>query len=208
MPRSIPISILSGLLPWASVNKTGSSLGDLDTRSVVNLSDFPSQTGQSGKVLTTSGSALSWMTLSADATPSGAIIQLAYSPASMPTGYLACNGAAISRSTYSALFTVIGTTYGVGDGSTTFNLPDLRGVFLRGLDDGKGYDTGRAIGTYQADDLKSHSHYLNWANGNTNNGVSAIPNYVNSNFGTINTSSTGGTETRPKNVAVFFAIKF
>ena len=44
-----------------------------------------------------------------------------------PTGWLICNGSAISRTTYAALYAVIGTTYGVGDGSTTFNLPDLRG---------------------------------------------------------------------------------
>lgn len=49
-----------------------------------------------------------------------------------PTGYLYANGSAVSRTTYSELFKVIGTTYGVGDGSTTFNLPDLRGVFARG----------------------------------------------------------------------------
>jgi len=49
-----------------------------------------------------------------------------------PTGWLQCNGAAVSRATYAALFTAIGTVYGSGDGSTTFNLPDARGMFLRG----------------------------------------------------------------------------
>lgn len=75
-----------------------------------------------------------------------------------PSGWLKCNGAAISRSTYIALFNQIGTTYGSGDGSTTFNLPDLRGEFIRGWDDGRGIDTGRAIGSFQADELKSHNH--------------------------------------------------
>jgi len=51
----------------------------------------------------------------------------------IPNGWLICNGAAISRTTYKALFNVIGTTYGAGDGSTTFNLPDFQGKFLRGL---------------------------------------------------------------------------
>jgi microcystin-dependent protein len=51
-------------------------------------------------------------------------------------GWLKCNGAAVSRSTYAVLFAAIGTLYGAGDGTTTFNLPDYRGEFLRGLDDG------------------------------------------------------------------------
>jgi microcystin-dependent protein len=75
-----------------------------------------------------------------------------------PIGYLKANGAAISRTTYSDLFTAIGTTFGSGDGSTTFNLPDLRGVFPRGWDDSRGYDTGRTFGSYQADDNKAHTH--------------------------------------------------
>jgi microcystin-dependent protein len=75
-----------------------------------------------------------------------------------PTGYLKANGAAVSRTTYAALYTAIGTTFGVGDGSTTFNLPDMRGVVPRGWDDGRGYDSGRAFGSYQADGNKSHSH--------------------------------------------------
>ena len=57
---------------------------------------------------------------------------ISYSSSTVPNGYLACNGQAVSRTTYANLFAVIGTTYGVGDGSTTFNVPDLRGEFLRG----------------------------------------------------------------------------
>lgn len=60
----------------------------------------------------------------------------------VPTGYLECNGATISRTTYSELFTVIGTLFGVGDGSTTFEIPDLRGKFLRSWDHGAGNDPG------------------------------------------------------------------
>ena len=62
--------------------------------------------------------------------PAGSIIPFAGS--SIPTGYLLCNGAVVSRTTYANLFKVIGTTYGAGDGSTTFNLPDLRDRFLEG----------------------------------------------------------------------------
>lgn len=60
--------------------------------------------------------------------PIGTIIP--YSTASAPDGYLSCNGAAISRETYKKLFAIIGTTYGEGDGSTTFNLPNLSGAVI------------------------------------------------------------------------------
>lgn len=67
----------------------------------------------------------------------------------VPAGYLELAGQAISRTTYSALFALFGTNYGAGDGSTTFNLPDLRGEFVRGLDHGRGIDTGRTLGSFQ-----------------------------------------------------------
>lgn len=69
---------------------------------------------------------------------------------SVPDGYLECDGRAVSRTTYAVLFTVIGTVFGVGDGSTTFNLPDMRGEFIRGWDNGRGIDLGRTFGSYQA----------------------------------------------------------
>lgn len=77
-----------------------------------------------------------------------------------PTGWLKANGAAISRTTYAALFAIIGTTYGVGNGTTTFNVPDLRGEFIRGWDDGRGIDAGRNLGALQADDFKAHNHTI------------------------------------------------
>ena len=73
---------------------------------------------------------------------------------SAPSGYLKCNGAAISRSSYSSLFSMIGTIFGAGDGSTTFNLPDARGQFIRSWDDGRGIDSGRGFGSNQAQDWK------------------------------------------------------
>lgn len=84
--------------------------------------------------------------------------QIAYCAAGViPSGWLECNGAAISRATYGTLFAAIGTNYGVGDGATTFNLPDLRGEFLRGADRGRGVDTGRAIGSNQSDAIRNIS---------------------------------------------------
>lgn len=75
-----------------------------------------------------------------------------------PAGWLKANGAAISRTAYAGLYAAIGTAFGAGDGFNTFNLPDLRGEFIRGWDDGRGVDPGRALNTRQAGDLASHSH--------------------------------------------------
>lgn len=82
------------------------------------------------------------------AAPVGSVYTFA--GATVPTGWLKCNGALLSRTTYAALFSVIGTTYGAGDGATTFALPDLRGEFVRGVDDGRGVDAGRTLGSAQA----------------------------------------------------------
>lgn len=83
----------------------------------------------------------------ATAVEAGAVSYFARSTA--PTGWLKANGAAVSRTAYATLFAAIGTTFGVGDGSTTFNLPDARGEFLRGWDDGRGVDTARVFGSFQ-----------------------------------------------------------
>lgn len=68
-----------------------------------------------------------------------------------PSGFLECNGQAVSRTTYNLLFATIGTNWGVGDGSTTFNVPDFRGYFIRGWDDSADRDTGRSFGSTQTD---------------------------------------------------------
>lgn len=66
-----------------------------------------------------------------------------------PAGYLECSGQAVSRATYAGLFNVLGISFGAGDGSTTFNLPDLRGEFIRGWDHGRSIDSGRSFGSSQ-----------------------------------------------------------
>ncbi|MGI3296214.1 phage tail protein [Neisseria sp. SLRRB23] len=85
--------------------------------------------------------------------PSGAVMYFAGQTA--PAGWLKANGAAVSRALYAALFQSIGTTYGAGDGRTTFNLPDLRGEFIRGWDDGRGIDSRRALGSAQSDAIRN-----------------------------------------------------
>ena len=126
---------------------------------------------------------------------------------SAPSGFLECNGASVSRTTYSNLFSAIGTKYGIGNGSTTFTLPDLRGEFIRGWDNGRGVDSARAIGSYQSDELKSHTHtfmtYSDYSSG-LGGGGSGVPYYET----TRTTSSTGGAETRPRNIAMMYCIKY
>lgn len=80
-------------------------------------------------------------------TAAGAVMHFALAAA--PKGWLACDGRAVSRSQYGTLFSAVGTLFGAGDGVATFNLPDLRGEFIRGLDMGKGIDAGRALGSGQ-----------------------------------------------------------
>ena len=72
-----------------------------------------------------------------------------------PVGWLKANGAAVSRTVYAKLFAAIGTRYGAGDGHSTFNLPDLRGEFMRFWDDGRGVDAGRVLGSWQGDAIRN-----------------------------------------------------
>lgn len=141
-----------------------------------------------------------------------------------PMNWLRCNGAAVSRTTYSNLFGVVGTLFGVGDGSTTFNLPDLRGEFIRGLDEGRGVDPGRALGTWQkgtlvALDSTSTGRAVNMARGTQ--ALIGGDDYLNSLYagviGTfLATSYTYTMEvshgefavTRPRNVALLPCIKY
>ena len=156
----------------------------------------------SGTVVVTGSTAL---------TPPGTVIWYAANAA--PTGYLKANGAAVSRTTYAALFTAIGTTFGSGDGSTTFLVPDLRGEFARGWDDGRGVDSGRAFGSAQTDGFKSHDHFCSFQsfpNGNPNSKSGFGYNEIElnrSSYGAT-TNTTGGTETRPRNIALLACIKF
>jgi phage-related tail fiber protein len=92
-------------------------------------------------------------TTKAEGIPAGSVAYFAMS--SPPSGWVKANGAAISRSTYSSLFSAIGTTWGSGDGSTTFNVPDLRGEFARNWDDGRGQDSGRGFASYQGDAIRN-----------------------------------------------------
>ena len=138
-----------------------------------------------------------------------------FAASTAPTGFIKANGAAISRTTYADLFAVVGTTYGAGDGSTTFTIPDLRGEFLRGWDDSRGVDGSRAFGSAQADELEAHTHLgrsppgTRWLTGYSYDyGGNAWGSERNGNTLTAVSSSTGGAETRPRNIALLACIKY
>ena len=120
--------------------------------------------------------------------PSGMLIDFAGTVE--PVGWLMCDGRAVSRTTFSSLFASIGTAYGVGDGSTTFNLPDFRGRFARYNDNmgtaqgAASRDTGRAHGSSQGDAMQGHYHQMAQAGNNFFNNFAGNSN-AGSSFGTL-----------------------
>jgi len=166
--------------------------------------------------------------------PSGVVFPFAGTTA--PFGYLVCDGSAVSRAEYKELFQAIGTSHGSGDGSTTFNIPDYRGRFLRGVDGTAGLDpdkasrtamnvggnTGNNVGSIQSDAFQGHNHEFKnqWAAGATgyNHNRGDWQGYGGTYSGGRNdvrnpiSDGTNGTprttsETRPKNANVNYIIK-
>ncbi|MFG1383253.1 tail fiber protein [Xanthobacter sp. V3C-4] len=115
-----------------------------------------------------------------------------------PTRFLVRDGGLLNIVDFPELFAVYGTQYG-GNGTTTFAKPDDRGLFDRGLDLGRGYDTGRTIGSEQADAFKAHTHPTYPTA--FSDAASVGGGWSMSSSQTGNTGSTGGTETRPRNRA-------
>lgn len=164
----------------------------------------------------------------ANGVPAGSVFTFATS--TVPSGYLECNGAAVSRSTYASLFSSISTTWGTGDGSSTFNLPDLRGQFVRGWDNSAGVDSGRSFASSQTDQNKQHTHSVTDpghvhtttfdnkkyfpGGGSTTVSYGGSGGYPADTF-TMSSATTGislanqgGTEVRVKNYALMYVIKF
>ncbi len=147
--------------------------------------------------------------------PAGTIVHFANKTA--PEGYLECDGDVVSRATYPELFAAIGEYFGKGDGETTFGLPDLRGEFLRGWDNGRGVDAGREFGGMQEDTFKSHDHPIATdkpaSTDKTNYGIGydgqdviiAELGCTTTDVGAI--KARGDRETRPRNVALLACIK-
>lgn len=128
-------------------------------------------------------------------------------PASTPpSGWLACDGSEVSRATYSALFAAIGTTFGAGDGSTTFNLPNEEGAFRRGWASGGTRDPGRVFGSFQDDEFEAHTHADYGIGATVQTAATTVRSSTATQSGT--TGSAGGAETRPKNIAYLPIIRY
>lgn len=158
-------------------------------------------------------------------TPAGAVI--AFAGVTVPAGWLLCDGSAVDRATYSDLFAAIGTAHGWGDQTTTFNLPNYRGLFLRGVGppldpDGPtrmapapGGNTGYAVGSIQLDQLAIHHHTMGVGGADSFSMVQGgaterLAHFADDMFNGGPAKEThywGGTESRPKNAYVYFLIK-
>ncbi|WP_455826676.1 phage tail-collar fiber domain-containing protein [Pseudomonas graminis] len=169
-----------------------------------------------------------------EAAPPGMVV--AFATATAPTGWIKANGAAVSRTAFARLFNYIGTRFGAGDGSTTFNLPDVRGEFIRGLDDARGIDVGRVLGSWQAsqnlahnhtataavDGAHTHTYTLNRQGSSADHRVLDMPPGRTGSEGTakvsvdsagehthaITVGMNGGAEARPRNIAFLICIKY
>ena len=192
-------SLLLGTIIIASSIITGSIITG------VNSYNVSAALGLSGQV----------QAVAAQVCPIGTI--LSYGGVTAPTGWLECAGQSVNRiGAYANLFTAIGTAFGSASVST-FNLPDLRGKFLRGWDHAAGIDpdkatrtgktggaTGDNVGSLQADDFKAHTHTI----GQDTTGQAGTGNSFNKNNGIQASGSAGGLETRPINVYVMYIIKY
>ncbi|MCY4753244.1 tail fiber protein [Pelomonas aquatica] len=156
---------------------------------------------------------------------------IAYDAGSVaPPGWSLADGGELDRVAYARLFARIGTTYGAGNGTTTFNKPEIRSEFIRALDAGRGIDAGRLVGSAQAGQVQRHKHMVPWGEwapsslgagpfGNSNTGgkkgsgnTDSDDYWYHSNDGSdydgvINPAGVVGNETRPRNVAFYALIK-
>lgn len=203
-----------GSLPTSRAN-----LG-LGTAAVLNVGAGANNIVQldgAGKIPAYDGSQLT----NVDVLPVGAVL---WTPSSVAlAGMLLLNGQLVSRATFARLWTFANGSgnitdeatftasqwgsFSTGDLATTFRLPDTRGEFMRGWDNGRGVDTARLIGSSQADLFKSHTHTSNAASTTSivvNNGA-GVPV---AQGGTATINATGGSETRPRNVAMNCCIKY
>jgi microcystin-dependent protein len=177
-------------------------------------------------------------TATAQATPVGAVLSFAGmidDPADAPPGFLLCEGQEVDRDAYPELFDVIGVAHGDGNGSSTFNVPDYRGFFLRGVSGTSGRDPdadsrlapasdgsgnfGAQVGSVQPDEFAAHTHGTAISHPSNNAGLSAfgtgsygqvpwvIIGISDATTGAQNSSATGGAESRPSNAYVHFIIR-
>ncbi len=210
------VTTIAGNAPTATKLATARTINGVAFDGSANITVTAAANG--GNADTVEGKHASDFAVATSGIPPGAVMHFAMT--TPPTGWLKANGAAVSRTTYTALFAAIGTTFGAGDGSTTFNLPDLRGEFVRGYDDGRGVDSGRAFGSSQADALQNITGTFSVSAGDSThvsgafsqsgsfagNGREPQPNFI-INFDASRVARTAN-ETRPRNIALLACIKY
>ena len=199
--------VLDGTTGITTPDLTSASPMDIGGSAVLTSASSLASANLTGALPAIDGSALTGI----NGTPIGAVVHFAASVA--PSGFLKANGASLSTTTYATLFAVIGYTFGGSGGS--FNLPDLRGEFLRGWDDARGVDSGRGFGSAQ------NQNTLETAITITKSIVTSGQHYVQASIGYLadigsNLQTTAphtirgavGTETRPRNVSLLACIKY
>lgn len=200
-------------------NATVTSIVDADVSASAAIALSKLATGALPTAITVANANLVSAT-SQSLVPAGAVMPFAMNLA--PSGWLAADGTAVSRSTYATLFAAISTTHGSGDGSTTFNLPDLRGIFVRGSGSQtiSGVTYNKTFAAKEGDAFQGHRHNITPSGyGSAYSSGTVIGNYdVTSLAGTGQTTNpitdgTNGTprtasETRPANIALLYCIKF
>lgn len=194
--------------------------------------DIDSGVAASGSVLTADGlGASAWVSNSTVGVPTGTVLPFAGTVA--PAGFLFCDGSSVLRATFATLYAAIGSNYGTADG-THFNLPDMRGLFMRGTDDmgtaagAAGNDpdagtartvaykpggaTGNTVGSYQLDAIHTHTHDITQSAGQYA-GPGHFTDFASDGggafgfVGNMSSNAAGGNETRPKNTYFNFIIK-
>jgi len=198
---------------WLDVQVDGASLG----RSKIGAVPFAVEAGRAADLTPAASQAL---------VPPGTVV--AFGGTAIPTGWLLCDGSALSRATYATLFATVGTLHGSGDGTTTFNLPDYRGRFLRGTDLATGRDpdragrtaahpggsTGDAVGSVEDWDSLSHVHGIPGAAVGLASGpiVYSLPatgaSFINTAVNGGGHAGGSGSESRPTNASVNFIMKY
>ena len=219
MTNALPIRFQdSSGSPFVSLKSPSSLSGNVDLT-------LPSSIVSGGFMQTDGSGNLSFQVVAG--VPSGAVFCIAV--ASVPSGYLECNGESVSRTTFAALFAVIGTQYGANN-SSTVKVPDLRGEFIRGFDNGRGIDSGRTLGSFQDHGIPAMKGLFYDIHGGARMGVNSISGYTNPFVGNSNSSwrteigavygtyyyieldSTrvipNATHVRPRNVAMKYIIKY
>lgn len=196
-------------------------LGTVATSNIgIGAGNIPQIDGN-GKLGPIDGSQL----INIDTVPVGALMWLTGTNA--PTGFIKANGALVGRASLPRLWTFANASgnivseaswsggssgaFSTGDIATTFRVPDARGEFIRAWDDGRGVDSGRGIGSNQADGIASHTHPVAGLVGTSNQGIAAGGSFTGSggSVGTSATAQIGGlAETRPRNIPLLACIKF